>query len=214
MADVKSTRRAKSLATRHKILDAAESEFAASGYHGATIASIARRAGVATQTVYFVFHTKAELISAAIERLVMGDDDAEPQDRDWWRAMRAEPDAATALQLFVTGAAPLFQRASGLSEILRGAALTDDELRSTHEHHERLREIGFREVVEMLTTKGRLRSGLDVGTATDVLLVEFSDASYVLLTVDRGWSHEQAVEYYCEALPLVLLAAPGAVPSG
>ena len=177
MADVKSTRRAKSLATRRKILIAAEGEFVTSGYHGATIAAIARRAGVATQTVYFVFHTKAELISAAIDRLVLGEDDAEPQQRDWWRAMQAENQAAEALRIFVRGAAPLFQRASALSEILRGAALTDAELSKIHAHHERLRAIGFREVVEMLAAKGRLWPDLDVDSATDILLVEFSGGS-------------------------------------
>ena len=206
MADVKSSRRAKSNATRARILDAAEEEFAANGYHGATIASIARRARVATQTVYFVFHTKAELISAAIDRQVLGTDDpAEPQQRDWWVAMNDEPDARAALKVFIRGAAPLFQRASALSEILRGAALTDADLRKTHEHHEQLRERGFREVVEMLAAKGRLGNGLDVDTATDVLLVEFSDASYVQFTGERGWSHDQTVEYYCDSLPLLLL---------
>lgn len=206
MADVKSARRERSLATRAKILDAAAQEFAARGYHGATIASIAGRAGVATQTVYFVFHTKAEVISATIDRLIMGQDDpAEPQQRDWWTAMHEEPDARLALQVFVRGAGPLFQRASVVAEILRGAALTDDDLRKTHEHHERLRAHGFREVVEMLAAKGSLREGLDVDSATDILLVELCDASYVQLTVDRGWSHDRAVDYYCESLPLLLL---------
>ena len=41
--------------------------FVEKGYHGATVASIAARAGVATQTVYYVFNTKAALISAAID---------------------------------------------------------------------------------------------------------------------------------------------------
>ena len=68
-ADVKGPRRRRAEATRQKILRAAHEEFVERGYHGATIASIARRAGVATQTVYFVFHTKTELVSAAIDAL-------------------------------------------------------------------------------------------------------------------------------------------------
>lgn len=65
-------RRQKADATRRKIVAAAHEEFAANGYQGATIASIARRAKVAAQTVYFVFHTKAALISAVIETAVIG----------------------------------------------------------------------------------------------------------------------------------------------
>lgn len=206
MSDVKRSRRQRSLATRRRILTAAQAEFCEQGYHGATIASIARRAGVAAQTVYFVFHSKAELISAAIDSLVMGEEEPTvPQDTEWWRALEAEPDAAEALRLFVRGAAPLFQSASALSEILRAAALTDDEVRRTYDHHEQLRATGFRQVVELLATTGTLRQGLTVASATDILLVTFSDSSYVALTVDRGWSHDDAVTWFCDALPGLLL---------
>lgn len=207
MTDVKGSRRAKAEATRRKILRAATAEFGERGYHGATIASIAKRAGVAHQTVYFVFHTKAELISAAIDAQVMGDDPPVlPQDTDWWHAMEDEPDAAEALRLFVRGAGPLFRRASRLSEILRGAALTDAEVRRTHEYHEELQRTGFRQVVEVLAAKGPLRDGLSVEEATDVLLVSLSDGAYVFLTVDRGWDHDRAIEWFCDALPRLLLA--------
>lgn len=180
------------------------------GYHGATIASIAARAGVAPQTVYFVFHTKAELISAAIDGLVLGEDDPTvPQDSDWWAAMQREPDPREALRRFVRGAAPLFERASGLSEILRAAALTDDEVRRTHQHHEQLRATSFRDVVHTLSEKGPLREGLTVDTATDVLLVTFSDSTYVLFTSERGWSHQATIDWFCDALPVLLLPDRG-----
>jgi len=207
MADVKGSRREKATATRRKILHAAHGEFCDRGYHGATIASIAKRAGVATQTVYFVFHTKSELISATIDNLVMGEDDpVVPQESDWWRAMEADPDAREALRAFVRGAAPLFERASAISEILRAAALTDDEVRRTYNHHEQLRSDGFRGVVEAIASKGTLRSDLTVDTATDVLLVAFSDTTYVLLSVERGWGHERTVDWFCEAIPRLLLS--------
>ena len=207
MSEVKSSRRSKAEATRHKILQAAHAEFCDRGYHGATITSIAKRAGVAHQTVYFVFHTKAELISATIDTLVMGESPPTiPQEAPWWLAMRAEPDAVKALHAFVRGAAPLFQRASTLGEILRAAALTDDEVRRTHDHHEELRATGFREVVEVIAAKAPLRHGLTVDSATDVLLVTFSDSVYVLLTTERGWTHDDAVRWFCDALPGLLLA--------
>ena len=83
----------KAVATRGRIIAAAETEFAAHGYHGATIADIATRAGVAPQTVYFTFNTKAKLMSAVIDRAVMGDDPHLPESTDWWSAMIAEPSA-------------------------------------------------------------------------------------------------------------------------
>ena len=73
MADVKTSRREKAARTRARIIEAAHAEFLERGFHGATVTSIAKRAKVAPQTVYFVFHTKAELISAVIDAAVMGE---------------------------------------------------------------------------------------------------------------------------------------------
>ena len=94
--DKTSTRRDRALQTRRKILNAAHEEFLERGYHGATIASIARRAGVANQTVYFVFHTKAELVSAVIDDAVLGPEEPIlPERSAWWTDMQAAPTART-----------------------------------------------------------------------------------------------------------------------
>ena len=208
MADGRGSRREKARATRRRIIEAATDEFSERGYHGATIASIATRAGVAVQTVYFVFHNKAELISAAIDYAVMGGDDPSgiPQESQWWTEMSGQRSAVGALRSFVRGAGPLFERASAISEILRGAALTDDELWQIYEHHENLRREGFGEVIGLLEEKGTLRAGLNHETATDVLMTVLSDANYYTLTLDRCWSHEQSIDWLCETLPRLLLS--------
>lgn len=206
MGEVKSSRREKSEATRRKILRAAHEEFGEKGYHGATIASIAKRAGVAGQTVYFVFHTKSALISAVIDTLVMGEEEPTiPQESPWWRAMVGEPDAAAALGHFIRGAGPLFERASTISEILRGAALTDEEVRRTHEFHEDLRRTAFREVMVTIAEKAPLRAGLTVDTATDILLTVYGDTTYFIMTKERGWTHDQYIDWLRAALPTLLL---------
>ena len=46
-------------------------------------------------------------------------------------------------------------------------------------------------------------------TATDVLLVTFSDPTYVLFTRERGWSHEATIEWFCDTLPGLLLQDRG-----
>lgn len=208
MEDVKPSRRDKSEATRRKIIAAAHGEFIEKGYHGATIASIAAAAGVAPQTVYFVFHTKAALITAAIDAAVMGDDAEIPQESDWWARMIAEPDASEALRLFIRGAAPLFARASRLSEILRAAALTDDEVRQTYADNESLRRTGFREVISGLAGKAELKAGLTIESATDVLLTVYGDSVFHLFTVEHGWAPDAVVDWLCGALPALLLEPP------
>lgn len=206
MTRIKSPRREKAQATRRAIVRAAHAEFIARGYSGATIASVAQAAGVAPQTIYFVFHTKAALISAAIDAAVMGDDDPRPpEESPWYAEMLTEPDAAQALRVFIRGAAPIFARASALGEVLRAAALTDDEVRATYLHHESLRHASFTRVVAQLTAKGELQSGLTVQTATDVLLTVFSDATFHTLIVERGWSQGDVTQWLCDALPRLLL---------
>ena len=54
------------------IIAAAAEEFVHSGYHGTAMTAIATRAGYAVQTVYFVFHTKAELFAAVIAHAEVG----------------------------------------------------------------------------------------------------------------------------------------------
>jgi len=201
-----SGRRDKARETRRRILRAAHGEFLERGYHGATIASIARRAGVATHPVYFVFHTKAELISAVIDAAVMGDQDEVPQATSWWDAMLSATSADHALRAFVHGAGPLFARASAVSEVLRAAALTDPELRATLAKHDELQRAAYRQVIDVLTTKGTLRSGLDPDAATDILLTVLSDATHVFLTTVRGWHHDTVIAWLADALPRLLLA--------
>lgn len=201
------TRRHKAEATRRKILRAAHEEFLATGYHGATMAAIAKRAGVAVQTVYFVFHTKAELISAVIDTAVMGEEEpTRPEETAWWAAMQEESDAAEVLRIFVRGASPLFERGAAISEVLRGAALTDPELRATHDAHETLRREGFRHVIELVAERDALRQGLDIGTATDVFLTVFGDAVWHQLRADCGWPADRVTEWMCDVLPRMLVA--------
>ena len=206
MADVKSSRREKAAQTRRRIIEAAHVEFLESGFHGATVASVAKRAGVAVQTVYFVFHNKAELISAVIDAAVMGESELPPELTEWWRAMEAEPDPAAALTLFVRGAADAFERASAISLVLAAAALTDDELLVRHQEHERLRRSGFQAVIAGIAAKGPLREGLDVERATDVFLTVYGDATYHAFRSDHGWSQAQVVDWLADVLPRLLLA--------
>lgn len=199
-------RRDRAALTRKAIVAAAHAEFLDRGYHGATMAAIAARAGVATQTVYFVFHTKAELISAVIDTGVLGEDDpTPPEDTDWWRAMQEAESATEALRHFVRGTAPLYQRAAGISEVLRAAALTDPEVHELWQHHDRMQVEAFGKVVDILQAKAALHPGLDRDTATDVLLTVFGDSTYHLLTTERGWTHDRVIDWCSDALPLLLL---------
>lgn len=204
---VKGIRRKKAEATRRRIIHAAHQEFIERGFHGATMAGIAARAGVASQTVYFVFHTKPELISAVIDAAVMGEEDPRPPEaQPWWAEMLAEPGAAEALRIFIRGSGDVFARAAAIGEVLRAAALTDDEVRRTHTHHETLRRDGFGQVLEILADKAPLRDDRSLGELTDAFMTVYGDSTYHQLAAERGWSHDRIMAWFCDTLPGMLLA--------
>lgn len=55
---------------KEAILDAAVVEIASHGYHGTTVAMIARRAGVADGTIYLYFENKEQILVSLFERAI------------------------------------------------------------------------------------------------------------------------------------------------
>jgi hypothetical protein len=123
--------------------------------------------------------------------------------------MLDEPDAARALEGFVRGAGDAFARANSISEVLRAAALTDTEVRATHEHHERLRRDAFGEVLDNLAVKAPLRAGMSRDHLLDVFLTVYGDSSYYHLTIERGWTHDEVMDWLGDVLPTLLFGAAG-----
>jgi AcrR family transcriptional regulator len=202
-------RRDRALETRRKILRAAEAEFRANGYFATPMTAIAKRAGVAVQTVYFVFHTKAELLSAAFDATVLGDrNPMPPEQSEWWRQLSTAPDARAALAAFVVGNGEILRRASPLAEVVRAAAPSDPEAAHVHDHHERLRAEAYGRAIELIGAGGALRPDVTVEQATDVLLTLAGPATYLAFTRDRGWSHSRFLTWTGAALAELLLAAP------
>src|SRR5579885_1834643 len=62
---------ARAVATREKLLEAAEKEFAERGYHGTGVAAIALRAGLAQGTLYIYFQSKDEIFTTLVRYIGM-----------------------------------------------------------------------------------------------------------------------------------------------
>jgi AcrR family transcriptional regulator len=203
------TRRERAKATAATIVEAATTEFEANGYQGTTMAMIAARAGVAVQTVHFVFHTKGELLTAAVSNAVLGAGERTPPERsEWFLALMAEPDPNEVLRGFVNQGGPILVRASGVNEVARSAALTDPDAAAAFAMLERLRRDSYRSLLENVATKGTFREGLDIESATDVLFTLMSPRTYLSLTRDQGWSPVRALAWIADIVPLALLQPP------
>ena len=189
--------------TRREILDAARAQFLQYGWHGAGMREIASDAGVAVETVYSNFPSKAAVFKEVLNILVVGDDQPIPlSERPEFRAVTVGPlaERIRALARIHTEAQG---RVAGLRMVLREAARADDDLA----------------VIErMVLAEEREQSRLTLlkllpdPSDHDIegMQAIYSSDLYILLTEIRGWTPEQYITWISE-LSLAAFSAKGVV---
>jgi len=189
-------RRERARATRLKIVKAASALFRERGFAGTTMADVARAAGVAVQTVYFVFHTKTDLLKGVYELAVMGEaNPARPDMQDWYQLALAEPDLVQAIRHVVEGTGEIVGRVAPLDLAVRAAAAVDPEAAEFLAWNEDYRAQGYRDMVDFLRLKAPLRESLSPERATDIMLLLASPTAYRTMVTERGWSRSDWIEW-------------------
>jgi AcrR family transcriptional regulator len=182
-------RRVQSAETRQRIVDAARGLVLERGYRGTTVAAVADRADVNVDTVYELVGRKPVLLRELIEQAISGADHAvTADDRDYVKAMRAEPDPAAKLTMYARAVRKMQARMAPLFLALRDASSTEPEAREVWQEISDRRAANMRTLVRELRAAGGLRAGLSIDEAADVMWVTNSSELYVLFTVERGWS--------------------------
>jgi AcrR family transcriptional regulator len=203
----KRTRREQAAATRERMIRAAIDVFTEAGYGGARMGDIADRAGVAVQTVYFTFHTKAELLQACFDFAVLGPERLPPMEQPFFADLLAARSGRAAIAAFVRGNTAILARSAAIKEVAESAQ-HEPEAAAVVAHGERLRREGLAQVVGLIADRFGLRTRLDVDDATDLLLMLSSSATY--LTLRRyGWSDDKYIKWLTDALARQLLVGPG-----
>lgn len=189
------------------MLRAAIEVFAQEGYVGARMTDIASRAGVAVQTVYFVFHTKPELLQACFDYAVLGPDRLVPPEQPPFQQIPKARSGRAALGAFVAGNTEILVRVATTDEVAR-AALHEPEAVTVVETSERRRREGYRELLTTIAERFPFRPGLELDEATDILLMYGSSATYLAM-IRAGWIRERFEEWLTDTLARTLLARPG-----
>ena len=94
--------------TRRRIIEAAADLFVADGYGATNLQDVADRAGVAVQTIYFVFGNKRALLKELVDVTIAGD--SEPiatMDRPWFTDAMAATTAEELLTIYVPGSSAI-----------------------------------------------------------------------------------------------------------
>ncbi|WP_432016791.1 TetR/AcrR family transcriptional regulator [Streptomyces hydrogenans] len=187
--------------TREKIVVAARDLFVTQGYGATSLQQVADRAGVAVQTVYFVFRNKRALFKDVVDVSIAGD--AEPvatMDRDWFRAACAEPTAAGQLRAHVRGVRDILGRVAPIMPLIAAAAATDPEIAAQWSAGPDPRYTVQHAAAKALTSKPDARPDVDTDRAADLLYGLLSPELYLVFVRDRGWSPEIWEEWARAAL--------------
>ena len=201
-----SSRRKTAEATRQSIIDAARRVFLEKGYAAATMPAIAQAAGIAMDTVYATVGKKPSLFRLLVEMAISGSDRAVPaQERDYVRAIRAEADAARKLRLYAAALRRIQPRLAPLVRVLQGAAPLDPELDALWQGISQRRAKNMRLLAKELAATGRLRQGVSVARAADIIWSMNSPEFYLLLVEQRGWSHREFEHWLADAWIRLLL---------
>jgi AcrR family transcriptional regulator len=196
--------------TRRSILDAARAVLIERGY-GATMATIAARAGVSLETVYAVVGSKPVLVQTLIDLALAGGDEELPAlERDYVRRIRAEPNAARKLGIYAAALGSIHERLAPLYLLVRAAAATHPEAAALWRTIGQRRAENMLQLAEDLAAAGGLRAGVSIEEARDVLWTMNSAEFYDLLVGQRGWSPDRFATWLAGAWQQLLLGQPPA----
>ncbi len=183
------TRREQAEQTRRRIVKAAYQLFCDAGYEDTTMQQVADAAGVAVQTVYFVFGTKAKLLAEVESFVILGDAPADRwREQPWAAELRQEADPRRLIARFVEIDTEIKGRITPFVVAVGSALPRNDQARTSRDEG---RDQFFRSVIDRLVALGALRSGLDPGRALDVVIAVDSIEAHTELTWRRGWTAEE-----------------------
>ena len=173
---------------------------------GLTIGAVAKAAGVNIDTVYASVGKKPALFGLLVEAAISGGDAAVPaQERDYVRAIRAEPDAAAKLRIYAAALGAIQPRLAPIFAVLQAAAPQDEALNSLWQDIARRRAENMRLLAQDLAATGRLRPGLSVDRVADIIWSMNSPEFYLLLVEQRGWPLEEFERWLADAWARLLL---------
>lgn len=207
-------RREQAAQTRGAILDAARALLVERGYARTTMAAIAEQAGVSVETVYAAVGAKPALVRLLIETAISGiDQPVDADERDYVRAVRAEPDARAKLAVYAAAMRRIQPRMAPLFRMLQAAAPAHPELAALWREISERRAANMRLFAAELAATGQLRGDLTVEEVADIVWTMNSSEYYLLLVIERGWDLDRFERWLAEAWQRLLLA-PAESPGG
>lgn len=194
---------------RQRLIEAATELILADGYSATTMAAVAKRAGVAIQTVYFTFHTKAALFTDVMSGLAAGPDGATPVlERAWVQEVRGSTDASRALALIVEHGTDIFARLMPIWPSIQAAAAADADFAERFAAIVSRRREGMSLLLGELGARGAWHAKTTQESVADHFFLLQSPELLHLATTTLGWSIEGFKAWLFQSMVPLLGKAP------
>lgn len=194
--------------TRRRLLQAAEEEFTERGYTAATVARIAKRAGVTVQTLYLAWGSKRALLRAYMDSVLAGDPDTSYPLALPEMIAAALEDTADDPQAIIGQVSAFYrqiaERAALGWQLYRDAAASDAEIAADWQALQALRHQTFTNLINKLPGRS-FRAGLTRAAAADTAWTIASPDTYDMLVRIRGYTLDQYQEWVTSSLTALLL---------
>ena len=185
--------------TRRRIADAARDLFRARGYGATTLQAVADAAGVAVQTVYAVYGSKAGILHELRDTVLR-----QPAAEALYADAMEEADAGRKLELFASSIRRRWEFGHDVVAIQRDAAATDPSVRAEVEHVLGMRRNGIARLARSLEEE--LSSGIDPAQAAAILDALTLPEVYSELTDVARWTADKYEAWLGQCLKHQLLA--------
>jgi AcrR family transcriptional regulator len=212
MADDVKTRRYRSTLraeqaqdTRRRIRAAADTLFLEQGYRDVSMDDIARAAGVARQTVFSAFGSKAGVLKDVLDVRLAGDDaPLSIAERPAARRMLASTDASDAIRRQAKIIVDTGSRVAPLWPAVQEAAGSDAEIAELLRGYDAGRHEGIGRIVDLVAKLGSLRRGRTRAKARDAVFL-LTDPAIIHHAGQLGWSPAEIERWYTDCLSALLL---------
>ncbi|MCM6776693.1 TetR/AcrR family transcriptional regulator [Nocardia sp. CDC159] len=168
--------------TLRTILTAARRLFAERGYARTPIRLIAQEAGVAPQTIYAHFGSKAGVLTGLVDLL-----DDETGMPDLIAAANRSSDPATLLGLLAAAARRIRENCGDIVTMLASGAAVDPDIAATQAEGQRRNRLA----VEMIVGRIRAAGAPVAPRAADVAVALMSLGVHDSLVAEAGWSYDE-----------------------
>jgi AcrR family transcriptional regulator len=203
MGDVKARltlRDERAQVTRRRIADAARGLFRTRGYGATTLQAVAEEAGVAVQTVYAVYGSKAGILHELRDTVLR-----QPAAEALYEQAMSEAGAERKLELFASSIRQRWESGHDVVAIHRDAGATDPSVRDEVEQVLGMRRRGIARLAQSL--EGELTPGTDLSHVTAVLDALTLPEVYAELTEIGGWSADEFEAWLATCLTNQLLSS-------